>query len=93
MREVPFQERGGCAVTAAWHSSHSVPFVCEVIKPCTLPLAQELRVLVPNHGAFSIFWKVVTQEHNCLFAMSNKLIGVVVLTTAYFQSLFFIGVN
>ena len=53
-----------------------------------LPFAQELRVFMPNHRAFSVFKKVVTQQHYYLFAISNKLIWFMALTTTYFQSFF-----
>lgn len=39
-----------------------------------LPFAQALRVFMPTHRAFSVFQKVVTQQHDYLFAISNKII-------------------
>lgn len=53
-----------------------------------LPFAQEFRVFMPKHRAFSVFRKVVTQQHDYLFVKSNKLILLTALVTAYFQSVF-----
>lgn len=53
-----------------------------------LPFAQEFRVFMPKHRAFSVFRKVVTQQHDYLFVISNKLILLTALVTAYFQSVF-----
>lgn len=53
-----------------------------------LPFAQEFRVFMPKHRAFSVFHKVETQQHDYVFVISNKQIVLTVLVTAYFQSFF-----